>query len=434
MNMNAGTSFINLRNTFVKALAAAAVLALASAPFVTAGAQEEIWVPEIPLTRDTGTNARALGMGGACLALSDDCAALRYNPAGLARVQRVEFSASLIDIDHQSKTEFHGTRAEANLARTRVSSLGFVYPFPTYRGSMVIALGYNVPWILDREYSRAGTWGANSLTETIFEEGAVGEWSFGYAVDATPTLSLGVRASWIVGSRFQDWVFERNGDVSYKSHDVTDTDISGYTGSLGALARLGGWGRLGLVVDLPRWLHMEGTLSDLENSTGWVFSEKMTLPFSVGVGTAVSLQRLLLAADARFTDWTQIDYDGPMRYQDETGRRLAYQRTWDLHLGAEYLLDLSSATGLRLRAGYAREPVPYRILFEDITETIDPVYCGATFDPDRDFFTFGIGLLIAQSITVDGAFTTGSYRRECGDLVEEEKETRLLFSAAFRLE
>lgn len=419
--------------------AAVALLLLLAGIAAPAGAQEDVWVPEIPLTRDTGMHARALGMGGAYLAVSDDCAALRYNPAGLARVQRIELTGSLLDISRETDNEFHGTRQKAELARTHVTGLGFVYPFPTYRGSMVIALGYSVPWILDRDYRRRAAWGSEVLEETLFEEGSIGQWSFGYAVDVSPRLSLGFRASWIRGTRMQDWVFERSssGATIAQFHDINDIDLSGYTGSLGALARVGGWGRLGLVIDLPRWIHMEGTLSALAEGNEYLIAESMTLPFSAGVGFAVARRRLLLAADARFTDWSQIDYEGPLRYTDETGRYLAYQRTWNLHIGAEYLLELGDAAGLRLRAGYAREPVPYGILFEDISvgnSSGDPVYRQATFDPNRDAFTFGIGMLIEQSVTIDAAYVMSGFKRTGEDLTEEESERRLLLTAAFRLQ
>jgi long-subunit fatty acid transport protein len=137
----------------------------------------------------------------------------------------------------------------------------------------------------------------------------------------------------------------------------------------------------------------------------------------------------------RYTDWTQIDYEGPLRYADEHGQRqLAYRRTFDLHLGAEYLLDLAPGAGLRLRAGVASEPDPYTVVFTDITEAGEPVYYTAQHDPERLCFTGGLGFLFQESLAIDAAFATGDFAREGGQLREEVDERRLLLSVGFRLD
>jgi len=403
----------------------------------TALAQESVWVPDLPLTRDGGTSARALGMGGAYLAISDDAAALRYNPAGLARVQRVELSGTLTDRSRDIETRYGGSRLESDFSRTRVSALGVVYPFPTYRGSLVAALGHTVPWPFDFEYARAGTVpGLGTVQEQILEENGLGEWSGGLAVDVSPTLALGFRATWLHGDRFQDWAYE---DGTHSIHDVLDVTLDGFTASFGALNRIGP-AHLGLTVDLPRWVSLQGDIRDEVGDETFAVDEDLTLPFSVGLGTAVPWKSLLVAADARFTDWTQIDYYGPLRYTDpETGmRRFAYERTWDLHLGAEYLLDFIPAAGVRLRAGWAYEPLPYRVLFEEMVDTIEdevvPVYRQAEFDPQRMTWSIGLGVLAGESLTIDAAFTSGAWERTGLHLSEKETERRLLVSAAFRLD
>jgi hypothetical protein len=404
----------------------------------TARSQESAWVPELPLTRDCGSSARAIGMGGAYLAISDDAAALRYNPAGLARVQRIELSGTLTDRSRDIETAYYGSPLDSRFSRTRISSLGIVYPFPTYRGSLVAALGYADPWPFDLEYARAGSAGAGAtpLQEQILEENGLGEWSFGLAVDASPTLSLGFRASWLHGDRFQDWVFR---DANHSIHEVIDVTLDGFTASFGALNHVGA-AHLGLTVDLPRWIFIKGDDRDAVADITYAVDEKMTMPFSVGLGTAVPLRGLLLAGDARFTDWTQIDYYGPLRYADPASglRRFAYERTWDLHLGAEYLLDFVHAAGVRVRAGWASEPIPYRVLLEEVDLTPEgaevPIYRPVSFDPQRSTWSVGVGVLAGESLTIDAAFTSGSWKRTGLHLSEKETERRVLISAAFRLE
>ncbi|MFH1144482.1 MAG: hypothetical protein V1774_08070 [Candidatus Eisenbacteria bacterium] len=407
------------------------------------------------MTRDLSTSARALGMGGAYLAISDDANALRYNPAGLARIQRVEFLGSLSTLERTIATEFHGEGREASLSGSQISALAFTYPFPTYRGSMVIALGYTAPWITDRNSERAFRESSRTFRESLNEEGEVGEWSFGYAVDVAPELALGFRTSWIHGNINQDW-FYLDTEYGFDDHQVVDIDVNGFTGALGALSRVGGWGRLGLTLNLPRWIQLDQTISfpAFPDYTE-ILEQDLTLPFSVGVGLSAMLPNLLLAGDARLTDWTRIDYDGPLRYYEgplipnepETRpRRPAYKQTWDLHFGAEYLLDALGLAGMRLRAGVAWEPVPYRILqeyqeLEPATPDPDdpppesiPVYYSARFDPDRLSFTVGLGVLLQESVTVDAGLAVGRFQRSGIDLVEEESDQRILVTAAFRLD
>jgi hypothetical protein len=426
---------LRLRRTGIRL---AGVLLAAATGAGIALAQESPWAPELPLTRDCGTSARALGMGGAYLAISDDAAALRYNPAGLARVQRIELSGTLTDRSRDIETRYAGYPLESSLSRTHVSALGVVYPFPTYRGSLVAAFGYTYPWPFDLEYARAAASGTEEapLQEQILEEGGLGEWSFGMAVDAGPNLSLGFRTTWLHGNRFQDWVYQ---DATHSIHDVLDVDLDGFTASFGALNRFGPV-HLGLTIDLPRWIDMHGEIHDTVLDEIIAVDEEMTLPFSVGLGTAVPRGSLLLAGDARFTDWTQIDYYGPLRYTDPvTGqRRYAYERTWDFHLGAEYLLDFIHAAGVRVRAGWAYEPIPYQVLMEELEDTnqgdVLPVYRPADVDPQRMTWSVGLGVLAGESLTIDAAFTSGSWERTGLHLSEKETERRVLVSAAFRLE
>jgi hypothetical protein len=47
---------------------------------------------EMVVGNDAGVGARAMGMGGAYTAVSDDAAAIYYNPAGLAQMRRIEWN------------------------------------------------------------------------------------------------------------------------------------------------------------------------------------------------------------------------------------------------------------------------------------------------------------------------------------------------------
>lgn len=89
------------------------------------------------------SNARALGMGNAYTSLSDDFSAASFNPAGFGLVKRLEFSGGLNYNDYGNDVLFMGNKTDYSNSVTELSNVNFVFPFPTFRGSLVFAIGYN---------------------------------------------------------------------------------------------------------------------------------------------------------------------------------------------------------------------------------------------------------------------------------------------------
>ena len=90
-------------------------LAFGQAKVGTAGAQ----------FLEIGVSARAVGMGEAFLALSDDASALYYNPAGMVQMEKPEFMVSHIDYPAGIAYEFLGLVYPSN-------NLGGVWGFGFY--------------------------------------------------------------------------------------------------------------------------------------------------------------------------------------------------------------------------------------------------------------------------------------------------------------
>ena len=73
---------------------------------------------------DIGVGARGIGMGGAYTALADDSSAVYWNPAGLARMDKKDFSISHAELGLGTREDF------------------LAYAHPTSRGPLAAAMTY----------------------------------------------------------------------------------------------------------------------------------------------------------------------------------------------------------------------------------------------------------------------------------------------------
>jgi long-subunit fatty acid transport protein len=450
-----------------------AVLAVVLASGITAGragAQDEVILPELPFTLRNGVGARSAGMGFAHAAVVEDGSALYYNPAGLAQIRRIELSGGLLHDSQNRDVGFDtgiapNSLESADISATQPDHLSLAYPFPAYRGSLVLGLAYQRASSLKSDYFRdgvlrepVGTTPGLYESESFTEGGEVNYWTVGVGGDVSPHVSLGASISYIQGSTSQDFTIGRfrllsdgstdveGSDEVFQSIEKRDADLNGVTGSVGVLAHASEMTRFGLTVDFPQRYEFDGTVAstfeDQEkiDTDRFGFNDTITLPFSFLAGLAFTPSNWLFAADARFTDWTQIDFEGPVRSQD---RENAYRSTVDFNLGAEFQIP-SSPT--RIRAGFSSQPLPYRLIPGEIDFTFVPddpnttgeasfftrEYPEANIDTDRYFITFGAGTLIDNTVSLDLAYVRGMYKRSADTIEEEWTTNRVFGTATFR--
>jgi hypothetical protein len=87
-------------------------------------AAQASWAAETASFLDIGVGARGLGMGGAYTALADDANAIYWNPAGLAQLDKREFTASHAELFESTRHDF------------------LAYAHPTSRGTFAAGLTY----------------------------------------------------------------------------------------------------------------------------------------------------------------------------------------------------------------------------------------------------------------------------------------------------
>lgn len=437
-----------------------AVVALAVLALAASGAAAQNLAPvELSETDIYGMGARAMGMGMAYGAVSEDATAIFFNPAGLAQVRQPELTGGLgydrfgHTTDHTQPTSWHDDL-------TRVDHVALAYPVPTYRGSLVLAVGFHRLADLNQEFRKSGYLidpvpGTPGLyeRETYSRDGMVDAWTGAVGYDLSPHISVGASLSYLRGKSNQSSlvgnyratisgsnVFLDLGSPSspddrlFEQRTELSADLDGWTGSVAILGYLDSGFRLSGVVDLPVKLQYNGEsrfrLEDWEKfdstlepgSTPDFFRDDISLPFNLRGGVSWGRNGLLLAGGVRWTDYTQVDFEGPINIPGTA--ESAYRSVVAVNLGVEYQLP---EVPIRFRGGFFTEPIPYKLIAADTdfqfvpddnnpntTTDISKVYRDyplADITSDQKFFTVGTGVLIEDQLSLDIAYLHGWWER-----------------------
>ncbi len=144
----------------------------------------------------SGVGVRAMGMGGAFAGVADDVTAMYWNPAGLAQITDREMQVSFLRNSRDTESRRDDIVGNSELANTRFGTMGFAYPYPVYRGSLVLAAGFtrikDFDWSLrlkGPETDYKDNWlDSNHLYQ---HEGELTLAGVAVAVDVSPKISLG---------------------------------------------------------------------------------------------------------------------------------------------------------------------------------------------------------------------------------------------------
>ncbi len=382
------------------------------------------------LTDRFGVGARAMGMGGAAIAVSEDFSALYCNPAGLAQVRRIEITGGLSHQRYTCRTTYYGNDTKDRENNTNLNSMGMVFPVPTYRGSLVFALGMAraenfAALFVQQGYSLQNDWWEDGRE---IQSGGLFAWSLGGAVDVSPTLSLGAVLNLWDGDYNYDWnaSFTDTRDVwneypnDYNTTDIHDTesaDFDGWSLKMGGLLRLSRFLKVGMTIDCPVNYDISGDVvmrtqdvfdnGDVEQyGESLYFQNEISTPWEFGFGMAWSVPTFLLAADLRYADWSQI------KFNNESLE--GYEETLSLSVGGEYVLP---RVGAKIRAGYSSEPLANTL---------------STIIEERRYYTLGAGFLVGQVMTLDLAWVHGTWKTSQSFLTEKDEVDRVFLSMAYR--
>ena len=262
-----------------------------------------------------------------------------------------------------------------------------------------------------------------NVTDSVQQEGSVVEggglnsWSFGGAIEIAKGLTLGVGVNILSGSYSYDRLYTETDsrniyhygppfDFSKFTYQSTITsDISGYNVLIGLMYRKQGVYKIGFTVKTPTYYDISEDFADIGNS--WFdngdhyqitspgsTSYKVKTPLVLSGGASVQASDwLLLAGDAEYIDWTQMEFtnDNPDLMDENRIIRDVFRATTNLRGGAEVSL---LNQGIRLRGGIVYNPSPYK---------------GDPTSRDQVYYTAGIGVTVDQNVFLNASMALGKW-------------------------
>jgi long-subunit fatty acid transport protein len=413
-----------LRLTLAVALfaAIAASPCLVRAQILAGLALERLGVLSLP-----GTGARPLAMGGAYTAAGDDVFALLYNPAGLVEARSNEISISLHQRGDDVTNYYRPLSSAQPNTSTTLGHIAGVYPYPTYRGSLVLGFGVFQAGNSSLEsIKNAYLPGIPATAEnTYIQTGTLYQYCFGVGVDVSPSVSIGAGiAIWDESIEIGEEINYADADSQAFYRDDVSLDLDGVSFNVGLLVRFGEALRAGFSFTSPAWLSFDGVgttryTGDYTAGGGWTtdpltgaIEEDYTLPMKWSGGLALTLPLLTVGADVSYADYSQTKYNGlTIRSEIDPGKRQVLEGVWSFRAGAEARLPMAPVS---VRAGYAYVPLELSSV-EEIAYIVDdsPLSVIADFETPRSrrFWSLGVGGVIDRVLSLDAAVVFGGYTK-----------------------
>ncbi|MFZ1983191.1 MAG: outer membrane protein transport protein [Desulfatitalea sp.] len=337
-----------------------------------------------------GSGARAMGMGGAFIAVADDATAASWNPAGLIQLEKPELSI-VGAFDHRSSSFSSQSHPEIDgTATDDITSLNYfsaALPFHWYK-NLVVSANYQRLYDFNQTFSHDLTITSPELTldrQTSFDQsGFVGALGLAGAVELTPTLSAGLtlnvwsdQLGWNNGwqSRYHARTSGTMAGLPITNVTTIEEEYEKFRGinfNLGLLWETD-WGTLGAVIKTPfraTLVHHFDFSSATEGeppSAPIDIDEEVSLrmPLSYGIGWSKRFaDRTTLSLDVtriHWEDYKLTDSQGN-DFSPIDGRPISQSNiapTIHVRAGYEYVIPLpAKALALALRAGLFYDPEP----------------------------------------------------------------------------
>jgi hypothetical protein len=326
------------------------------------------------LKETESVTARAMGMGGAYTACGWDYEAVLRNPSALTQIKSKELhlTYSYTSLRDTATHDLYGMSGVDGIAELKLKSIGYVYSFPTIRGSLVAAFGYSRPQDMIDVRSMQG----GGRSDKVQSDGHMGQWTAAFGIDAAEKLGLGLSLAYKRG--FEDYT-KTNLMYKYSQKDY-----------FGGLSLAGGF-----LYRLPNNLFFagniqfldavallsEGTKDSAEYYTYYPDREgAFALPVKAKVGLAYVTVPLTISVDAGYSPWDGIDY--LFKGEAAANHNKEFMSIATMNAGLEWLLPF---VPVKIRTGVSY--LPSHIFAENKTNPWT--------------FAGGFGLILDRSFVID---------------------------------
>ncbi|HEX9081271.1 MAG TPA: outer membrane protein transport protein [Holophagaceae bacterium] len=384
-----------------------------------------------------GAGARAMGLGGAFIAVADDATAVSFNPAGLAQLLSPEvsfvgrgLSQGVRYQDFETSGQGRQLAVSDSLStRTRLDPLFLSATAPIRVGDRnlvlqmsvqrAFALGESDTRDLNESPLATGSGVPSHLRQSISQSGQIDVYSAAIAYEVSQRILLGLswnqwRGRWDLASAASEVTGLTETVLAFRQTNALD----GTNFNLGLIWRWPTWSlglvrRTGFHADYTFATSLDAAPSSRTGATGRPFTTGLHWPSSTGLGFAYRPdERWLLTADLTHTLWSSARYmsavpalNGQSFFDfDKVGRT---PNATDLHLGTEYLFLTSGNTIIPLRAGLSREPQPVVDAVTGNQRVMYHVSLGSGFKRGR--------------LGVDVAYRYGWSRRQASQFLEVDQ-------------
>jgi long-subunit fatty acid transport protein len=378
-----------------------------------------------------GDGARAIGTGGAFIAIADDATAVSYNPAGLAQLLRPE--ASLVvqgisrDLSFTGATGLVGTQPTAfedtqnSDKHARPSFASFAIPWKRDGLNTVLLFSYQrvFDFAFDSSLNYLATASGGSTTQAIsqaiHQTGGIDQYSVGLGAELSPRILVGASLnSWQGRWTFSSTSLRQTSGISeaFDSNLSQDSVFKGVNFNLGIIWR-SDWVNLGAVYRSPftatytftdQYSYVSTTTGQPASQTSPATDVAVKWPSTLGWGLGLHLDpRVQVTADWSKTDWSRARYSATGSSYDQLNwfdflQASNTRDAQDFHTGVEWIAWQGERLVLPLRAGYFSEPQPM----------VDPVTLEQKV---LKGWTLGLGLKV-RDLTFDLAFKDAREHRQ----------------------
>jgi len=386
---------------------------------------------EIPSTfNPVGSGARAIGTGGAFIAIADDATAASWNPGGLIQLRKPELSVVFAGFYRGEDTDF-GTNPEASgthsVSEANINYLSAAFPFELFNRNMIISLSYQHLFDFNREWDflLTGTVGPTSYKDNwqYEQSGSLSAMGISYCIQVIPEhLSAGFTLNFwensITDNEWEQKYIKTGGgflkNIPYDEPYIDNYSrtekygFSGFNVNFGIIWDINDTWRIGAVLKTPFTADIEYERHESFEeyyperpgppSVGTSISshnDELKMPMSYGIGIVYNFSdNLSLSGDIYKTLWEDFEYinETGEKTSPLTGKPVDESQTdstYQVRIGAEYLLlkNEKKKMAVPLRGGIFYDPAP------------------AEKSPDNYYgFSLGTGLTLNNRFSLDIAY------------------------------